>query len=80
MELKLTYNLGLYRGYKIDRTLKGFVISENNKIVYLTETNKDDIAIRYLAMQIIDNKHRERRKEMDASIQRVDAQVYRYEI
>ena len=40
----------------------------------------DDAAIRYKAMEVIDRIHRERRKEIDVSIQRVDAQVYRYEI
>jgi len=30
-------------------------------------------------MQIIDKIHSERRKEVDANIQRVDAQVRRYE-
>jgi hypothetical protein len=77
--MKLAYNIGLYRGHVIDRTIDGYVIFEDNKVVYYTETNMDDAAIRYKAMEVIDRIHRERRKEVDVSIQRVDAQVYRYE-
>ena len=80
MKMKLAYNIGLYRGHVIDRTIDGYVIFEDNKVVYYTETNMDDAAIRYKAMEVIDRIHRERRKEVDVSIQRVDAQVYRYEI
>ena len=80
MNMKLAYNIGLYRGHVIDRTIDGYVIFEDNKVVYYTETNMDDAAIRYKAMEVIDRIHRERRKEVDVSIQRVDAQVYRYEI
>ena len=80
MKMKLAYNIGLYRGHAIDRTIDGYVIFEDNKVVYYTETNMDDAAIRYKAMDVIDRIHRERRKEVDVSIQRVDAQVYRYEI
>ena len=79
MNMKLAYNIGLYRGHVIDRTIDGYVIFEDNKVVYYTETNIDDAAIRYKAMEVIDRIHRERRKEVDVSIQRVDAQVYRYE-
>jgi hypothetical protein len=39
----------------------------------------DDAAIRYKAMEVIDRIHRERRKEVDVNIQRVDAQVYRHD-
>jgi len=77
--MKLAYNIGLYRGHVIDRTIDGYVIYEDDKVVYYTETNIDDAAIRYKAMEVIDRIHRERRKEVDVSIQRVDAQVYRYE-
>jgi exosome complex RNA-binding protein Csl4 len=77
--MKLAYNIGLYRGHAIDRTIDGYVIFEDNKVVYYTETNTDDAAIRYKAMEVIDRIHRERRKEVDVNIQRVDAQVYRYE-
>ena len=80
MNMKLAYNIGLYRGHVIDRTIDGYVIYEDDKVVYYTETNIDDAAIRYKAMEVIDRIHRERRKEVDVSIQRVDAQVYRYEI
>ena len=80
MKMKLAYNIGLYRGHAIDRTIDGYVIFEDNKVVYYTETNMDDAAIRYKAMEVVDRIHRERRKEVDVSIQRVDAQVYRYEI
>ena len=80
MKMKLAYNVGLYRGHAIDKTLDGYVIFEDNKVVYYTETNLDDVSIRYRAMEVIDRIHRERRKEIDVSIQRVDAQVYRYEI
>ena len=79
MKMKLAYNIGLYRGHVIDRTVDGYVIYEDDKVVYYTETNIDDAAIRYKAMEVIDRIHRERRKEVDVSIQRVDAQVYRYE-
>jgi hypothetical protein len=79
MKMKLAYNIGLYRGHVIDRTIDGYVIFEDNKVVYYTETNMDDAAIRYKAMEVVDRIHRERRKEVDVSIQRVDAQVYRYE-
>ena len=79
MKMKLAYNIGLYRGHVIDRTIDGYVIFEDDKVVYYTETNIDDAAIRYKAMEVIDRIHRERRKEVDVSIQRVDAQVYRYE-
>jgi len=79
MNMKLAYNIGLYRGHVIDRTIDGYVIFEDNKVVYYTETNMDDAAIRYKAMEVVDRIHRERRKEVDVSIQRVDAQVYRYE-
>jgi hypothetical protein len=79
MKMKLAYNIGLYRGHVIDRTIDGYVIYEDDKVVYYTETNIDDAAIRYKAMEVIDRIHRERRKEVDVSIQRVDAQVYRYE-
>jgi hypothetical protein len=79
MKMKLAYNIGLYRGHAIDRTIDGYVIYEDDKVVYYTETNIDDAAIRYKAMEVIDRIHRERRKEVDVSIQRVDAQVYRYE-
>ena len=77
--MKLAYNIGLYRGHAIDRTIDGYVIFEDNKVVYYTETNMDDVAIRYKAMEVIDRIHRERRKEVDVNIQRVDAQVYRYD-
>lgn len=80
MKMKLAYNIGLYRGHAIDKTINGYVIFEDNKVVYYTESNLDDVAIRYRAMEVIDRIHRERRKEVDANIQRVDAQVYRYEI
>ena len=79
MNMKLAYNIGLYRGHVIDRTIDGYVIFEDNKVVYYTETNMDDAAIRYKAMEVVDRIHRERRKEVDVSIQRVDAQVYRYD-
>jgi hypothetical protein len=79
MKMKLAYNIGLYRGHAIDRTIDGYVIFEDNKVVYYTETNMDDVAIRYKAMEVIDRIHRERRKEVDVNIQRVDAQVYRYD-
>ena len=79
MKMKLAYNIGLYRGHVIDRTIDGYVIYEDDKVVYYTETNIDDAAIRYKAMEVIDRIHRERRKEVDVSIQRVDAQVYKYE-
>ena len=79
MKMKLAYNIGLYRGHVIDRTIDGYVIFEDDKVVYYTETNTDDAAIRYRAMEVIDRIHRDRRKEVDVSIQRVDAQVYRYE-
>ena len=79
MKMKLAYNIGLYRGHVIDRTIDGYVIYEDDKVVYYTETNIDDAAIRYKAMEVIDRIHRERRKEVDANIQRVDAQVRRYE-
>ena len=79
MNMKLAYNIGLYRGHVIDRTIDGYVIYEDDKVVYYTETNIDDAAIRYKAMEVIDRIHRERRKEVDVSIQRVEAQVYRYE-
>ena len=79
MNMKLAYNIGLYRGHVIDRTIDGYVIFEDNKVVYHTETNMDDAAIRYKAMEVIDRIHRERRKEVDVSIQRVDAQVYRHD-
>jgi hypothetical protein len=79
MKMKLAYNIGLYRGHAIDKTLDGYVIFEDDKVVYYTETNMDDVAIRYRAMEVIDRMHRERRKEIDASIQRVDAQVYRHD-
>ena len=79
MNMKLAYNIGLYRGHVIDRTIDGYVIFEDNKVVYYTETNMDDAAIRYKAMEVVDRIHRERRKEVDVSIQRVDAQVYRHE-
>jgi len=79
MNMKLAYNIGLYRGHVIDRTIDGYVIFEDNKVVYYTETNMDDAAIRYKAMEVIDRIHRERRKEVDVNIQRVDAQVYRHE-
>jgi hypothetical protein len=39
----------------------------------------DDAAIRYKAMEVVDRIHRERRKEVDVSIQRVDAQVHRHD-
>ena len=77
MKMKLAYNIGLYRGHVIDRTIDGYVIFEDDKVVYYTETNTDDAAIRYRAMEVIDRIHRDRRKEVDVSIQRVDAQVYR---
>jgi len=77
--MKLAYNIGLYRGHVIDRTIDGYVIFEDDKVVYYTETNTDDAAIRYRAMEVIDRIHRERRKEVDVSIQRVDAQVYRHD-
>jgi len=77
--MKLAYNIGLYRGHMIDRTIDGYVIFEDDKVVYYTETNTDDAAIRYRAMEVIDRIHRERRKEVDVSIQRVDAQVYRHD-
>ena len=79
MNMKLAYNIGLYRGHVIDRTIDGYVIFEDNKVVYYTETNIDDAAIRYKAMEVIDRIHRERRKEVDVNIQRVDAQVYRHD-
>jgi len=79
MNMKLAYNIGLYRGHVIDRTIDGYVIFEDNKVVYYTETNMDDAAIRYKAMDVIDRIHRERRKEVDVNIQRVDAQVYRHD-
>jgi hypothetical protein len=79
MKMKLAYNIGLYRGHVIDRHVDGYVIYEDDKVVYYTETNIDDAAIRYKAMEVIDRIHRERRKEVDASIQRVDAQVYKYD-
>jgi len=79
MKMKLAYNIGLYRGHMIDRTIDGYVIFEDDKVVYYTETNTDDAAIRYRAMEVIDRIHRERRKEVDVSIQRVDAQVYRHD-
>ena len=79
MNMKLAYNIGLYRGHVIDRTIDGSVIFEDNKVVYYTETNMDDAAIRYKAMEVVDRIHRERRKEVDVSIQRVDAQVYRHD-
>jgi exosome complex RNA-binding protein Csl4 len=79
MKMKLAYNIGLYRGHVIDRTIDGYVIFEDDKVVYYTETNTDDAAIRYRAMEVIDRIHRERRKEVDVSIQRVDAQVYRHD-
>lgn len=79
MNMKLAYNIGLYRGHTIDRTIDGYVIFEDNKVVYYTETNMDDAAIRYKAMEVVDRIHRERRKEVDVSIQRVDAQVYRHD-
>ena len=79
MNMKLAYNIGLYRGHVIDRTIDGYVIFEDNKVVYYTETNIDDAAIRYKAMEVVDRIHRERRKEVDVSIQRVDAQVYRHD-
>ena len=77
--MKLAYNIGLYRGHVIDRTIDGYVIFEDDKVVYYTETNTDDAAIRYRAMEVIDRIHRDRRKEVDVSIQRVDAQVYRHD-
>ena len=79
MNMKLAYNIGLYRGHVIDRTIDGYVIYEDDKVVYYTETNIDDAAIRYKAMEVIDRIHRERRKEVDTNIQRVDAQVYRHD-
>ena len=79
MNMKLAYNIGLYRGHVIDRTIDGYVIFEDDKVVYYTETNTDDAAIRYRAMEVIDRIHRDRRKEVDVSIQRVDAQVYRHD-
>ena len=79
MNMKLAYNIGLYRGHVIDRTIDGYVIFEDNKVVYYTETNMDDAAIRYKAMEVVDRIHRERRKEVDVSIQRVDAQVHRHD-
>jgi hypothetical protein len=79
MKMKLAYNIGLYRGHVIDRTIDGYVIFEDDKVVYYTETNTDDAAIRYRAMEVIDRIHRDRRKEVDVSIQRVDAQVYRHD-
>jgi hypothetical protein len=79
MKIKLAYNIGLYRGHVIDRHVDGYVIYEDDKVVYYTETNIDDAAIRYKAMEVIDRRHRERRKEIDANIQRVDAQVYRHD-
>jgi hypothetical protein len=79
MKMKLAYNIGLYRGHVIDKTIDGYVIFEDDKVVYYTETNTDDAAIRYRAMEVIDRIHRDRRKEIDASIQRVDAQVYRHD-
>ena len=79
MNMKLAYNIGLYRGHVIDRTVDGYVIFEDDKVVYYTETNTDDAAIRYRAMEVIDRIHRDRRKEVDVSIQRVDAQVYRHD-
>jgi len=79
MKIKLAYNIGLYRGHVIDRHVDGYVIYENDKVVYYTEINIDDAAIRYKAMEVIDRRHRERRKEIDANIQRVDAQVYRHD-
>ena len=79
MNMKLAYNIGLYRGHVIDRTIDGYVIFEDNKVVYYTETNMDDAAIRYKAMEVVDRIHRERSKEVDVSIQRVDAQVYRHD-
>jgi hypothetical protein len=79
MKMKLAYNIGLYRGHVIDRHVDGYVIYEDDKVVYYTETNTDDAAIRYKAMEVIDRRHRERRKEIDANIQRVDAQVYRHD-
>jgi exosome complex RNA-binding protein Csl4 len=79
MKMKLAYNIGLYRGHVIDRTVDGYVIFEDDKVVYYTETNTDDAAIRYRAMEVIDRIHRDRRKEVDVSIQRVDAQVYRHD-
>ena len=77
--MKLAYNIGLYRGHVINRTIDGYVIFEDDKVVYYTETNTDDAAIRYRAMEVIDRIHRDRRKEVDVSIQRVDAQVYRHD-
>ena len=79
MNMKLAYNIGLYRGHVIDRTIDGYVIFEDNKVVYYTEINMDNAAIRYKAMEVVDRIHRERRKEVDVSIQRVDAQVYRHD-
>jgi hypothetical protein len=79
MKMKLAYNIGLYRGHVINRTIDGYVIFEDDKVVYYTETNTDDAAIRYRAMEVIDRIHRDRRKEVDVSIQRVDAQVYRHD-
>ena len=51
MKMKLAYNIGLYRGHAIDRTIDGYVIFEDDKVVYYTETNIDDAAIRYKAME-----------------------------
>jgi len=79
MNMKLAYNIGLYRGHVIDRHVDGSVIYEDDKVVYYTELHIDDAAIRYKAMEVIDRRHRERRKEIDANIQRVDAQVYRHD-
>ena len=64
-----------YRGFDIEYVDNGYQLHEDG---YCKETHTcigDDVTKRYKAMERIDAIHRHRRLEIDANIQRVDAQV-----
>ena len=73
--LELKVLMDKYRGYGIQFIGGGFQLYLDDQLIETHQTADDDNIKLQKARNAIDSKYREIRKDVDANIQRVDAQV-----
>ena len=73
--LRVITHRAMYRGYDVYFTVEGFDIILADALIHREKSNTDEAGKKYKAMEHIDNMHKKLQKQIEANIQRVDAQV-----
>ena len=73
--LRVITHRAIYRGYDVYFTAEGFDIILADALIHREKSDSDHAGKKYKAMEHIDNMHKKLQKQIEANIQRVDAQV-----